>query len=176
MCLVRNGKPPAPSAATIQVMNSTFARSLGKPARPETKAEHPSVPTSRLWRCSFSQLVETCQGLISQHYQCFSKKSYLVSSKPVPPQQSSYPLVWYVLCFWLGVAVSVVSWVWHCETGVRTPVRKLEKNFGCAIPCPVIPCYMRDASSITASQGSAFGHNRSNDKEGLELRKWKGNN
>lgn len=81
------------SAATIQVMNSTFARSLGKPARPETKAEHPSVPTSRLWRCSFSQLVETCQRLISQHYQCFPKKIYLVSSKPVPPQQSSYPLV-----------------------------------------------------------------------------------
>lgn len=63
------------SAAAIQVMNTTFAHSLGKPARPEPKAEHPSAPTSRPWRCSFFQRVEACQGLIYQHCQCFSDKA-----------------------------------------------------------------------------------------------------
>lgn len=83
--------------------------------------------------------------------QCFSKQViWCLPSQSLCNGQltHSHEMGWF---FWLGVAVLDLSCVWHCEISVRTSVGKLDKEFGCIIACHAIPCYTRDASSVTAS-------------------------
>lgn len=82
--------------------------------------------------------------------QCFFQTSYLLPSKPVPLQWSACICV-KLNVFWVGVAGSDLPCVWYCETSVRSSVGKLDKDLGCIVPCHEVPCYMRYASSVTAS-------------------------
>lgn len=140
VCLVKNANP-----ANLFSYNHTGDESLICPQPCKTNWVTVKGLNTFLHPSS-SQLVGTCPNIAM-----LFQTSYLVSSKPVSVQWSAYPLTWNGIFFCLGVAVLDLSCVWHCEIGVRISVGKLDKEFGCIIACHAIPCYTRDASSVTAS-------------------------
>lgn len=122
-----------------------FAHSRVTPAWSQPKACTPFCTHFMTWSSSFSHLVETynCNAFPSKLFAVF-QDSFL--------QWSAYPLVWsWIGFFWLDIAMSDLLCMWRCETNIRTSVEKLDKDLGCNIPCPTISCYMRGASSVTAS-------------------------
>lgn len=73
-------------------------------------------------------------------------------------------------CLWLGIAVSVLSRVWHCEISARISVRNLDEDLGHSVSCNSLS--HERCKLYYSFLSSVYRHNRGNDKGGLESRKW----
>lgn len=97
--------------------------------------------------------METYQWVVFQHCNAFPNELFSLFQGSLSARICLFThMKWNEFLARCCIWASDLSRVWYCETSIRSFVGKLDKDLGCIIPCHAIPCYMRYASPVTASQ------------------------